>query len=113
MPDDATIVIRFKDVLEGEEFREELEQRCRRLAAEFPESVRYEITLSPSSLQTSAHAHVTGKDTDVAAHATAGDPRQAGDRVLDKLERELRREHDKRIFSHRREAQRAIGKRTS
>ena len=57
---------------------------------------------------------MVGKNTDAAAHAAAGEVRQAGERALDKLERELRRHHDKKIFGQRREAQKkSLGKRTS
>ncbi len=113
MTDEMTVVIRFKDVPESDELRDELEKRCRHFAAEFPETTRYEVTLSPTSPEVFAQTHVTGKGTDIAAHASASEPRQAAERALDKLERELRREHDKRIFGRRREAQRAVRKRTS
>ncbi|MCZ6462717.1 MAG: HPF/RaiA family ribosome-associated protein [Proteobacteria bacterium] len=107
-----TVSIRFKDLEPDDDLREILEKRCRHLSGEFPELNSFEITLSPNATEISAHAHVTGKDTDAASHANAEDVRQAGERALHKLERELRRGHDKRIFGQRREAQRAIGKRT-
>jgi ribosome-associated translation inhibitor RaiA len=113
MNQDAIVVIRFKDVENDDEIRDTLEKRCHHLAQEFPETRRYELTLTPMTLEVSAQGHVTGKDIDAAAHATSNDLRQAGERVIDKLERELRRLHDKKIFSRRREAQRATGKRTS
>ena len=44
--------------------------------------------------------------TDVGAQAEASEPGPAADQVLDKLERQLRTLHDKRIFSQRRDARR-------
>lgn len=107
-----SVVIRFKDVENDEEVRDLLDERCRRLSNEFPETARYELTIDQSSTELAAHAHVTGKGLDAAAHASGSDARQAGERALDKLERELRRVHDKRIFTHRREAQKGGRKRT-
>ncbi len=112
MTEAQTVMIRFKDVDHDDELRSRLEDRCRALAQEFPETMRFELSLSPASPDVDAHVHVAGKETDFAAHATAADARLAGDRALDKLERELRRKHDKKIFARRREAQRASGKRT-
>jgi len=104
--------ISFKDVEHDDAVRDELERRCEALAAEFPETTRFELHLTSTSPQVHARAHVTGKDVDAAAGATGPDARQAGQLALDKLERELRRHHDKKIFAHRREAQKAAGKRT-
>lgn len=112
MAQDPTVAIRFKDLDNDEDLRELLEKRCRHLTSEFPEINNIELTLSPDATEISAHAHVTGKSTDAASHASAEDVRQAGERALHKLERELRKDHDKRIFGQRREAQRSIGKRT-
>jgi ribosome-associated translation inhibitor RaiA len=107
MAQDADVIVRFKDFATNDEIKGILEARCRHLAQEFPETSHYELTLSLDADDVSAHAHVTGRRTQVAAHAKSDDLRQAGERALDKLERELRREHDKRIFAPRREAQRA------
>jgi ribosome-associated translation inhibitor RaiA len=112
MTDAVSVVIRFKDVENDDEVREVLQRRCDHLAAEFPELTKLELTLGASAARVAAHAHATGKSTDAAASADAPDSRQAGERALEKLERELRRVHDKRIFGRRREAQKAAGKRT-
>ena len=107
MAQDAGVIVRFKDFASNQEVREILEARCHHLAQEFPETSQYELTLSLDSGDVCAHAHVSGRRTKAASHATASDMRQAAELALDKLERELRREHDKRIFAPRREAQRA------
>ena len=106
MAQDADVIVRFKDFANNQEVKEILEARCHHLAQEFPETSHYELSLSLDSEEVSAHAHVSGKRTRIASHAKASDMRQAAELALDKLERELRREHDKRIFSPRREAQR-------
>jgi len=110
---DTNVVIHFRDITADEEVRDHLQLRCQGLADEFPETTRYEITLQQGGGSVSAQARVTGRKTDAAAHIEDGiNLRHAGDQVLDKLERELRREHDKRIFAARRKAQKAQSKRT-
>jgi ribosomal subunit interface protein len=111
LADRANVVLHFKDVEHDEALQEALERRCEHLASEFQETDRYEISLTPERNEISAHAKVTGKNTSVASHATAPDARQAAEAALDRLERELRKDHDKRIFKPRREAQRAQTKR--
>ncbi len=106
-----SVVISFKDLPVHESVRETLEAGCQRLAAEFPETIRYDLTVAPDGAGHSAHAHVTGRNTEVATHAQAVELGEAVDRLLDKLERQLRRVHDKRIFSPRREAQKDNAKR--
>jgi ribosome-associated translation inhibitor RaiA len=92
--------------------RDHLIARCEHLAEEFPETTRYEVTLQEQAGTIEAHAHVSGKKTSIAAHIeNAENARQAGDIVLDKVERELRKDHDKRIFSPRRKAQKSPAKR--
>jgi len=105
MPGTPTVVISFKDMPVHEETREALEAGCQRLGQEFPEITRAEIALSADGAGHAAHGHVTGRETDVAAQAQATEPRQAAQRLLDALERQLRKGHDKRIFVPRREAQ--------
>ncbi len=106
-----TVVISFKDISVNDSVREALEAGCQRLAGEFPETTRFELTLAPDGGGHTAHAHVTGRSTEVAAHAEAVEIGEAADRLLDKLERQLRRVHDKRLFSPRRNAQRENPKR--
>ena len=54
---------------------------------------------------------MTGKHIDIATHATANQMLPAAEKLLVKVERQLRRVHDKRIFAKRREAQRKSPKR--
>jgi ribosome-associated translation inhibitor RaiA len=107
MASEATVVVHFKDVEHTDELRETIEKRCQHLAEEFSETTRFEVSLSQDGKEITAHTRASGKNTDVAAHASAPEERQAADAALHRLERELRSRHDKRIFSPRREAKRA------
>ena len=111
MTESASIVVHFKDIEIDDSVRDSIERRCDQLTDEFPELDRIELTVSESGSGFSVHGHATGKNTDVATHAEADDARPASDQVLDRIERQLRKVHDKRIFSQRREAQRDPPKR--
>jgi ribosomal subunit interface protein len=106
-----SVVLHFRDVEVDEVIRETIHRRCDHLADEFHEVSRFEVTITESGAGFTAHGHATGKNTDVATHAAAEAARTASDQVLDKIERQLRRVHDKRIFSQRRDAQRDPPKR--
>ena len=96
------------DQLQGpshdEALRASIERRSDHLAHEFREISRIELTLTEDGANVSVHGHVTGKNRDVGAHAEAGEAGPAADKVLDKLEKQLRTLHDKRIFTQRRSA---------
>ena len=99
-----SIVVSFKDIASDEQIREFLETGCRQLAEEFPETTRFELTLAPDGAGHTAHAHVTGRNTEVAAHTEAIELGAAAVRLLDTLERLLRKVHDKHLFKNRRRA---------
>jgi ribosomal subunit interface protein len=111
MAQTPTLVMHLKETSSDDRLRESIEKRCQRLADEFREVTRFEISLSEDGAGFTAHGRVTGKNTHVATHAGAPEPRPALDSLLDKVERQLRRVHDKRIFGQRREAQRDPPKR--
>lgn len=96
-----------------ESVRNSIERRCQQLADEFHEVERFELTITEAGTGFNVHGHATGKHTDVATHAEASEPGPAADRVLDRIEKQLRRVHDKRIFSQRRDAQRDPPKKRS
>jgi|SRR5262245_4244412 len=104
MPD-PMIAVNFKDMPVDEELRGEVEKRCRTLVDEFPEVSHVEVTLTPDGVGHSASGHVSGKSMQLATHALAAEPGHAADRLLDTLRQQLRRSHDKRLFSRRRNAQ--------
>jgi ribosomal subunit interface protein len=106
MSRNPSVVLHFRDVEVDEAIRESVHRRCDHLADEFHEINRIELTISENGAGFSVHGHATGKNTDVATHAEAGAARAASDQVLDKIERQLRRVHEKRIFTRRREARR-------
>ena len=110
MPD-PTVSLSFKETPHSERIQEEVERRCAMLAEEFPETTKFEVTLASEGTGFTATAHVTGRDTDVAGHAEGAQPGEAADRLLDKVERALRKVHDKKIFKNRREARKADVKR--
>jgi ribosomal subunit interface protein len=109
---EASVVIHFNHMSTDDDVRAHLQERCDHMATEFPETAHYELSLTPDASQIRADAHASGRGTHLAAHASHDDLRQAGDMALNKLERELRRHHDKKIFARRREAQKHPGKRT-
>ena len=114
MPQKPTVVVSFKDIENDDRTREAIQRRCEALAAEFHEVTRFEITLLQDGVGVAGHGHVTGKGEDVGAQAAAKEVFAAAEGLLDKLERQLRKHHDKRIFTQRREAQRdAMRKKTS
>jgi len=111
MVQDGKISIRYKDVHHDEKVNDAVESHCRMLSREFPETTHFEVALGLEAGKVSAHAHVSGKNTQLSSQASAADPRKAAGVALDKLERELRRHHDKQIFTARREAQKGREKR--
>ena len=114
MTERPMVVVSFKDIEHDDRTREVIQRRCEALSEEFHEVMRFEITLLQDGVDFSGHGHVTGKGEDVGAQASAKELLPAAEELLDKLERQLRKHHDKRIFTHRREAQRdAMRKRTS
>lgn len=112
MASDPPVVIHFKDVPNSEKVREAMETRCAHLASEFEEVTRFEISFSPHGTDVEAHGHATGKHTNVATQAAGKNLRAAADQVLERIEKQLRKIHDKRIFAQRREAQRKPAKRS-
>jgi len=106
MTDRPTVVTNFKDIEHDERVSDLIAKRSEHLGEEFVELTRVEVTLEENGNGFLAHAHVTGKNRDVGAQAEASELLPATDRLLEKVEKQLRKIHDKRIFSQRREAQR-------
>lgn len=106
MAKSPAVMLSFKDIEPDERVREIVEKRCAQLGQEFHELQRIEVTFEENGAGFAAHGHGTGKNRDVGAQAEASELLPAADRLLDKLERQLRKLHDKTIFAQRREAQR-------
>jgi ribosomal subunit interface protein len=101
---DAVVAVHFKDMTVIDAVRELVERRCTELADEFPELTHLDVTLSPEGRGHHASLHATGKRTQIASHAQAPEPGHAADRVLDQVRHQLRRTHDKHIYTQRRRA---------
>lgn len=111
MTQSPSVVIHFGEVEHDEQLRESIETQCDRLANEFREISKIEISLTANGAGFEAHGHVTGKGIDIATQATAEELNPATHLVFGKAEKQLRKIHDKRIFSQRRGAQRDPAKR--
>jgi ribosome-associated translation inhibitor RaiA len=101
---EAVVAVHFKDMSVDETVRDLVERRCADLADEFPELTHLDVTLSPDGPGHRATVHVTGKRTEVASHAQAPAPGHAADLVLDQVRHQLRKVHDKHIYTQRRRA---------
>jgi len=112
MTEGPPVVVHFKDVPNSRKVRQSIEDRCAHFASEFQEVRSFEITLSPLGAEIEAHGHAIGKNLNVATQAAGKNLRAAADQVLEKIEKQLRKIHDKRIFAQRREAQRNPAKRS-
>ncbi|MEE2677516.1 MAG: HPF/RaiA family ribosome-associated protein [Myxococcota bacterium] len=113
MTERPSVVTTFKDIPHDEAVSDAIERRCEHLAKEFHELSRVEITLAEEGVGITVHGHATGKFRDVGAQAEATEALPAVERVLGKIERQLRTAHDKQIFTQRREAQRHPPKKRS
>ena len=112
MTEATRIKVHWRDLRTDAETDEYLESRCDHLMEEFQEADSFEISFQREGQDIECHAHVDGKRTRLAAHSTgAHTSKQAAENALDKLEREMRKDHDKRIFGNRRKAQKAQPKR--
>jgi ribosomal subunit interface protein len=111
MANRPSVVIHFKEVEQDEPLREFIQKKSQHLADEFHEVSKIEISVAPNGVGFVANGHVTGKATDIATQVEATDVAPAIDSVFEKVERQLRKSHDKRIFAQRREAQRDPAKR--
>ena len=56
MTEDATLVIRFKDIEHDDDVHAHLERRLRQITHDFPEASHCELSLTANSIDVSAHA---------------------------------------------------------
>jgi ribosome-associated translation inhibitor RaiA len=94
--------IHFHDVPHSDKVRDECEDLATALREEFPETSKCEVAISHAGEEKELHLHVTGKDLDLAAHAQARELHEAMTEAFDRVRRQLRKHHDKQIFSRRR-----------
>jgi ribosomal subunit interface protein len=94
--------IHFQDVPHSDAIRDECEQLASGLREEFPETSKCEVTVTHTGDDKELHLHVTGKDIDIAARAQARDMHETMTEAFDRVRKQLRKHHDKQIFSRRR-----------
>lgn len=94
--------IHFHDVPHSDAVRDECEQLATALREEFPETSKCEVTVTHVGDEKELHLHVTGKDIDLASRAQAREVRETVIEAFDRVRRQLRKHHDKQIFSRRR-----------
>ena len=102
--------IHYQDVPHSERVRAECEELTNGLLQEFPESSKYEVTISQSGSDYEAHLHVTGKDLGINSKARGKEMRDTVVEAFEKAQRQLRKHHDKVIFGRRREAHKSSNK---
>ena len=100
-----TTRIHFQDVPHDAEVRDAFERLSGDLEQAFPETDRFEVTLSHAGDVYRAHLHVTGKNLSVNASSDDREPQLALGDAFQKAHAQLRKRHDKTIFARRREAQ--------
>ena len=101
-----TLRVHFQDVPHSDQLRRECEACVEDLKQEFPETSKYEITLTHTGDTHEVHVHVTGKDLEVASSGQAETLAESVTNALEKTRRQLRKHHDKVIFGRRREGPR-------
>ena len=98
--------VHFQDVPHSESIQRECERWIDLLREEFPETSKYEITLTHAGNDHETHVHVTGKHVELASQARHRDLREAVTDAFDRVRRQLRKHHDKKISGRRRDTHR-------
>ncbi len=96
--------IHFHGIPHSDSIKDGCEELASSLKQEFPETSRFEVSLSQSGEEHETHVHVTGKDLEVASRANGRELRESIAEAFERVRRQLRKHHDKVIFSRRRDA---------
>lgn len=99
--------VHFQDVPPSERIRAECEELASHLGSEFPETDKFEVTIRRSGENFATHLHVTGKQVSVNSSAESRGMRETLQEAFERAHRQLRKHHDKVIFTRRREAQKS------
>ena len=102
-----SLQIRFRDVPPSNKAKGECEELARGLEAEFPETDKFEVTVSRTGELYETHLHVTGRHVSVNASAESRELHETLVETFDKAHTQLRKHHDKQIFGRRREGQKS------
>ena len=97
-----SVRVHFRDVPHSERIRRDCENSVNGLQEEFPETSKFEITLTHTGDTHETHVHVTGKDLEVAAIGQALTLQESVTEALEHTRKQLRKHHDKVIFGRRR-----------
>jgi ribosome-associated translation inhibitor RaiA len=98
--------VHFHGMHHSANLHSECEHLCEGLGTEFPEALRFEVTLRHDASQYETIVHVTGKEIDLAAHASGPELRPLLTEAFERARRQLRKHHDKLVFERRRKAAR-------
>ena len=98
--------IHFQDLRSSEAIREECQRLSNDLRESFPEASKFEVRLSINGELHETHVHVTGKDLAVASSAADRELRDSVTEAFQRVQKQLRKRHDKQIFTRRRGAAR-------
>ncbi len=100
----------FRIHFHGVSHDDDIKQSCQRLAEslkdEFPETSKFEVSLSHTGEEHETHMHVTGKELEIAATASGRELRDSIAEAFERVRRQLRKRHDKQIYTRRRDGQR-------
>lgn len=96
--------IHFHDLRSSESIRQECERLANNLRESFPETSKFEVRLSLNGELHETHIHVTGKDLEVASSAKHRELRDSVTDAFQRIQKQLRKRHDKQIFTRRRDA---------
>ena len=99
--------IHFHDVPHSKKIKDEFETLAGSLRDDFPWILKIEVSLSHAQEEIESHVHITAKDFELAASATGREMSECLADAVDKARKQLRKHHDKVVFSHRRDAQRS------
>ncbi len=102
--------IQFQDVPHSDKVRDECQQLAETLEEEFPETQKFDVTISQAREVYTTHLHVVGKDVSVNGTATSRELHETLIQAFDKAHRQLRKHHDRVIFDRRREGHKASQK---
>ncbi len=103
----------FRLHFHGVSHDDDIKQSCQRLAdslkEEFPAASKLEISLNHTGEAHETHMHVTGKEFEIASSASGRELRDSIAEAFERVRRQLRKRHDKQIYTRRREPHRSEG----
>jgi ribosomal subunit interface protein len=100
----VSVRVHFQDVRHSERLRRDCEESVNGLQQEFPETSKFEVTLTHTGDTHETHVHVTGKDLEIASSGQALTLEESMTDALEKIRKQLRKHRDKLIFGRRRNA---------